>query len=199
MLLLSVELFVNSVEACVLPVGLLVKSGLIVVALASEELVSVSVEFVFDSMDVVSLLLNVESVGFIVVVVVSEACVVPVPPAVPLLVVELLSVELAVEFAVVPVDTEVSEATEFVSFSLAVVLIELVVVNSEELDPLIVELRVDTDEAFVEIWSVTATVVDAGTTVWLFPDVELGSVEVGIVVTTSSVVPFDDVSSDVEL
>ena len=48
LLLLSVELFVNSVEACVLPVGLLVKSGLIVVALASEELVSVSVEFVFD-------------------------------------------------------------------------------------------------------------------------------------------------------
>ena len=116
-------------------------------------------------MDVVSLPLNVESVGFIVVVV-SEACVVPVPPAVPTLVVELLSVELAVEFAVVPVDTEVSEATELVSFSLAVVLIELVVVNSEEeLDPLIVELRVDTDEAFVEIWSVTATVVDAGTTV----------------------------------
>ena len=81
-------------------------------------------------------------------------------------VVGLLSVELSVEFAVVPVETEVSEATELVSFSLAVVVIESIVVTSDvELDPLTVELRVDTDESFVEIWSVTATVVDAGTTV----------------------------------
>ena len=67
----------NSVEACVLPVGLLVESGLIVVAVDSEELVSVSLESVFDSIDVVSLLLIVESVPLIVVV--SEACVVSVP------------------------------------------------------------------------------------------------------------------------
>ena len=81
-------------------------------------------------------------------------------------VVGLLSVELSVEFAVVPVETEVSEATELVSFSLAVVVIESIVVTSDvELDPLTVELRVVTDESFVEIWSVTATVVDAGTTV----------------------------------
>ena len=81
-------------------------------------------------------------------------------------VVGLLSVELSVEFAVVPVETEVSEATELVSFSLAVVVIESIVVTSDvELDPLTVELRVDTDESFVEIWSVTATVVDAETTV----------------------------------
>ena len=81
-------------------------------------------------------------------------------------VVGLLSVELSVEFAVVPVETEVSEATELVSFSLAVVVIESIVVTSDvELDPLTVELRVDTDESFVENWSVTATVVDAGTTV----------------------------------
>ena len=81
-------------------------------------------------------------------------------------VVGLLSVELSVEFAVVPVETEVSEATELVSFSLAVVVIESIVVTSDvELDPLTVELRVDTDESFVEIWSVTATVVDSGTTV----------------------------------
>ena len=77
-------------------------------------------------------------------------------------VVGLLSVELSVEFAVVPVETEVSEATELVSFSLAVVVIESIVVTSDvELDPLTVELRVDTDESFVEICSVTATVVDA--------------------------------------
>ena len=76
-MLLPVELFVNSVEACVLPVGLLVESGLIVVAVDSEELVSVSLESVFDSIDVVSLLLIVESVPLIVVV--SEACVVSVP------------------------------------------------------------------------------------------------------------------------
>ena len=76
-MLLPVELFVNSVEACVLPVGLLVESGLIVVAVDSEELVSVSLESVFDSIDVVSLLLIVESVSLIVVV--SEACVVSVP------------------------------------------------------------------------------------------------------------------------
>ena len=76
-MLLPVELFVNSVEACVLPVGLLVESGLIVVAVDSEELVSVSLESVFDSIDVVSLLLIVESVPLIV----SEACVVSVPAA----------------------------------------------------------------------------------------------------------------------